>query len=340
MPIKGTWIQNGMYEMIYGNRHTREDTRASQPANASGEAASHAVNPLASPLQGQFKSYRNLYDVGDDRPSLQSEMRQQDGEIMEEVQEHAFRVMPCLRDKYEGGWPVDVYLRTALKPHGRGMTPVQQRKCNQASYKYHGKPIVIASTELRENLRVCSDSVVCLRGPTRYYSGSEYSDSEDDARLSDHIQQGCDATPPSGLDPHVYRYNESSVTMSSNTNAPSSSSPSPSRSSTRPAASASRTASWSDSRFGSMPSQRRLAPPPLDQPLVGLLRAYALPPQDVEHLVGLLASLSVSDMDYLRLLSRMASTDSWLREMREQGQLSEIQLRLLREILERVADSE
>ena len=87
-----------------------------------------------------------------------------------------------------------------------------------------------------------------------------------------------------------------------------------------------------------MPSRLLSATPSLDQSLTDLLRSYGLPSQDAERLVDLLASFGVSDTDYLRVLSRMATTDNWLRELREAGQLSEVQMRLLREILQRAAD--
>ena len=36
--------------------------------------------------------------------------------------------MPFLCENYEEGWPVDIYLRTALKKSGSPMTAAEQRK--------------------------------------------------------------------------------------------------------------------------------------------------------------------------------------------------------------------
>ncbi len=67
--------------------------------------------------------------------------------------------------------------------------------------------------------------------------------------------------------------------------------------------------------------------------IVDLLRSYALPLDDAEHIVDLLEDRGVSNMAYMRVLARMSSTRGWLREQRDKGELTEVQMRLLREIL-------
>ena len=42
-------------------------------------------------------------------------------------------------------------------------------------------------------------------------------------------------------------------------------------------------------------------------------------------------------MSYLRMFARMYARDGWLRELRQVGQLSEIEMRVLREMLDHVA---
>ena len=42
-------------------------------------------------------------------------------------------------------------------------------------------------------------------------------------------------------------------------------------------------------------------------------------------------------MAYLRAFARMESRDAWLREMRDNDELTEIHVRILRDMLERVA---
>ena len=58
---------------------------------------------------------------------------------------------------------------------------------------------------------------------------------------------------------------------------------------------------------------------------------------DAHRIAQLFATFGINDMTYLRAFSRMSSRDEWLREMRNSGQLSEIQARLLGEILDGVA---
>ena len=54
---------------------------------------------------------------------------------------------------------------------------------------------------------------------------------------------------------------------------------------------------------------------------------------------GGVGALSARDADtaYLRVFARMSSRDAWLSELCQKGELSEIQMRVVRELLERVA---
>lgn len=69
------------------------------------------------------------------------------------------------------------------------------------------------------------------------------------------------------------------------------------------------------------------------------LQRFSLPRGDAERLAALFASFGITNTAYLRVMARMDSRDAWLGEMREEGVLSEIQMRVLREMLECVADS-
>ncbi|KAI0741321.1 hypothetical protein C8Q80DRAFT_1273784 [Daedaleopsis nitida] len=71
------------------------------------------------------------------------------------------------------------------------------------------------------------------------------------------------------------------------------------------------------------------------QPILNLLLAYALPRTDAQRLVDLFTSKGVADIAYLRVMARMGTRDGWLNELREKGELSEIQMRVVREVLER-----
>ncbi|KAI1796799.1 hypothetical protein LXA43DRAFT_1153842 [Ganoderma leucocontextum] len=71
--------------------------------------------------------------------------------------------------------------------------------------------------------------------------------------------------------------------------------------------------------------------------VLGWIVSFDIPPADALRITELFASLGISDMVYLRVFARMESRNEWLREMRENGQLSEIQMRILRDMLERIA---
>ena len=57
---------------------------------------------------------------------------------------------------------------------------------------------------------------------------------------------------------------------------------------------------------------------------------------DAHRIAKLFATFGIDNMAYLRAFSRLSSRDEWLREMRNSGQLSEIQMRILSEMLSRV----
>lgn len=71
------------------------------------------------------------------------------------------------------------------------------------------------------------------------------------------------------------------------------------------------------------------------QPILNLLLAYALPRADAQRLVDLFKSKGIDDIAYLRVMARMGTRDRWLNELREKGEMSEIQMRVVREVLER-----
>ncbi|RDX50849.1 hypothetical protein OH76DRAFT_367927 [Lentinus brumalis] len=70
--------------------------------------------------------------------------------------------------------------------------------------------------------------------------------------------------------------------------------------------------------------------------VLSYLQSYHLPQADADRLVKLLASMGVTDPLYLRVFSKMHGRDDWLREMRDKGELTEIQMRIMREILVRM----
>lgn len=82
-------------------------------------------------------------------------------------------------------------------------------------------------------------------------------------------------------------------------------------------------------------SHSRASAPP---DIVTRLTASALPRADAEHLAGVLASLGVTNAAYLRVFGKMRTRDAWLEELRVVGRLTEIQARVVRELVERAAE--
>ncbi len=72
--------------------------------------------------------------------------------------------------------------------------------------------------------------------------------------------------------------------------------------------------------------------------IVARLVASALPRADAERLAGVLASLGVTDASYLRVFGKMRTRDAWLEELRAVGRLTEIQIRVVRELVESAAE--
>ena len=59
-----------------------------------------------------------------------------------------------------------------------------------------------------------------------------------------------------------------------------------------------------------------------------------VPSADAQQLTILLASKGIKDLAYLRVFARMSTRDDWLRDLVRERKISEIQMRVLREILE------
>lgn len=91
------------------------------------------------------------------------------------------------------------------------------------------------------------------------------------------------------------------------------------------------------SRTASTHSRASASAPP---DIVAHLIASALPRADAEHLVGVLASLGVTNAAYLRVFGKMCTQDAWLEELRVVGHLTEIQARVVHELVKRAAEDE
>ncbi|RDX50865.1 hypothetical protein OH76DRAFT_1436523 [Lentinus brumalis] len=70
------------------------------------------------------------------------------------------------------------------------------------------------------------------------------------------------------------------------------------------------------------------------QPIFNILVTALVPPTDAQRLTELLASKGITNLAYMRVLARMSTRDSWLEELVREEKITEIQMRVLQEILE------
>ncbi len=76
------------------------------------------------------------------------------------------------------------------------------------------------------------------------------------------------------------------------------------------------------------------SPSSYSQPIFDTLVAALVPPTDAQRLTELLASKGITNLAYMRVLARMSTRDSWLEELVLEEKITEIQMRVLQEILE------
>ncbi|TFK86505.1 hypothetical protein K466DRAFT_149110 [Polyporus arcularius HHB13444] len=76
------------------------------------------------------------------------------------------------------------------------------------------------------------------------------------------------------------------------------------------------------------------SPSSYSQPIFDTLVAALVPPTDGQRLTELLASKGITNLAYMRVLARMSTRDSWLEELVLEEKITEIQMRVLQEILE------
>ena len=72
-------------------------------------------------------------------------------------------------------------------------------------------------------------------------------------------------------------------------------------------------------------------------PMFEVLVTAGLPREDATRLAEVFKTYGVADSAYMRVFARMSSRDTWLEELRQTGVLTVIQMRVVREILERAA---
>ncbi|OJT03268.1 hypothetical protein TRAPUB_6135 [Trametes pubescens] len=70
--------------------------------------------------------------------------------------------------------------------------------------------------------------------------------------------------------------------------------------------------------------------------IASFLNGLKLPARDAERIAVLLQDMGVENEDYLEILATLEMRDQWLEELGEEGDLTPIQVRLLKEGLDRL----
>ncbi|RPD64074.1 hypothetical protein L226DRAFT_611689 [Lentinus tigrinus ALCF2SS1-7] len=250
---------------------------------------------------------------------------QQDSEQMLTIRDEVVKEIPELQ-KYEDGWPVLFYLKLTL--HDRGMhnpprkrqrlvpdvnypqssqsLPVQKRP----KFKPSGAPIRgVIPAPIRVSTHNASLDRPTAGDPQRtqeaplHRTGSRAIDEEDIIMISD---------------------SEESVP----TNIRSTSNITTSFCSSRATPCSIQTSSSSSSSA----SSHKVSKP--SRSILDMLVSGGIPRADAERIAQLLASLGIATGEYLGVMARMKSRDVWLLELRGQNKISEIQMRILRNILD------
>ncbi|KAI0730870.1 hypothetical protein C8Q76DRAFT_716489 [Earliella scabrosa] len=209
----------------------------------------------------------------------------QDEAVLDTVKKHVLNKVPRLRG-YDGGWPVTVYFKTALKSHLSSLCSPKPPTPSSGRHK-HTKS---HSTGKRGSL--------CEKPVSKHTS-----------------QMARRRQRPAA----VRNLRETPTLCSHNTSV-----------------------SEDDERTPATLTRIRTpipnaSPSISSTPILNRLLSLPLPRPDAERIAALFTTLGIKDMSYLRMFARMYARDGWLRELRQVGQLSEIEMRLLREMLDHVA---
>ncbi|KAI0358158.1 hypothetical protein OH77DRAFT_1435346 [Trametes cingulata] len=271
----------------------------------------------------------------------------QDKRVLEKVKEKVLYHSSFLRNQYAGGWPVEAYLSRACKNHGYKSTvktrcvSERKRRCREdPPYRQYTPPIlsevdVIQSHKLP---RYDQQSV-----QPRHESGWNQDDSgaaelrssprESEFDLPQSASSDEEEEPSAPPARRALRVGSHTAGLHSTelelrppaTNGPA----------TASELASSRITTKEIARPDDMP-RPPTTPVPASLDFASLLRARFLPESDATRIADLFASFGVSDGAYMRVFARMASRDAWLRELSQRGQLSEIQMFVVRDVLETV----
>ncbi|RDX50930.1 hypothetical protein OH76DRAFT_1481978 [Lentinus brumalis] len=243
------------------------------------------------------------------------------------IRDEVIKEIPELR-QYEEGWPVLFYLKVTLHDHG-GHTPRNGLNGKKRVLK-ENCPLSPESLAQKRQ-RQCKPFRVPTIAPGLLNSAGHGVSLRSREILKTPQASGllCDATSGAANDEDVIIISdseESSVTKSTRTSTAASSQPHCSSQGTP--------CGFSASSSSSSPPQYATKAP---RSIMDTLVSGGIPRKDAPHLTRLLASFGIASSEYLGALARMHSRDVWLLELLGQKKVSEIQMRILRDILEGLA---
>ncbi|KAI0351370.1 hypothetical protein OH77DRAFT_950483 [Trametes cingulata] len=335
------------------------------------------TNPKGISLQAQMRLeddtpkltrlVRSIRHVAACNVDLRVPYNKQDKRTLDSIKAEVLARTPVLRKEYIGGWPVDAYLKIALKVHRRppnshdagvppgakrarnpsyvdrprkGLRSEQRSLCHTGGPSDRGRarhcPPERPAHAFRLSARLAERKAGSRGGKRTTIPGRARRDLRDAAvgavqkqvlRQAQRVPEG-EVKPGGPVDHQHARLDIDGLH-------PASASPE-TTSTTATADHAHTTASISSSREAThlAPLLAEPAAPACGTGLFEMLRARFLPAPDAARIAALFASFGVSDVAYVRLFARMASRDAWLRELRERGLLSEMQMLVVRDALE------
>ncbi|RDX50850.1 hypothetical protein OH76DRAFT_367875 [Lentinus brumalis] len=273
---------------------------------------------------------------------------QQDPVKLRSIKLEATKRLPFLDARYEDAWPVTFYLRKALRNRGRNEQHERRRirdDSDEADYLYDGPSL--RTRGRREVHTRASRKSKNLTRHTPVRTTSTPASVAPKVPVSQ-VRRRERAAPYSSSSSSSARWSYESGPQSTVVTQASTSATSTQRSlvTSSPASSTRRSAAASGADLGTFhhppatpaaPSGHGPTAGPSTNTVLSALQSYHLPEADAKRVTQLLASVGVVDAAYLRVLARMHGRDGWLCEMRDKGEMTEIQMRVLREILVRMS---
>ncbi|TFK85505.1 hypothetical protein K466DRAFT_601118 [Polyporus arcularius HHB13444] len=239
------------------------------------------------------------------------------------IRDEVIKEIPELRE-YEEGWPVLFYLKVTLHDHG-GHTP---RNGSKGKKRVLNENCPLSPESLAQKRQKPFRVPTIVPGPLRFAKHVSLNRSREILKTPQASGPLRDATSGAANDEDVIIIsdNEDSVTKSTRT--------STAASSQSHCSSQGTLCGFSASSSSSSPPRHATKAP---RSILDMLVSGGIPRMDAQHLTRLLASFGIATSEYLRALARMHSRDVWLLELLGQKKVSEIQMRILRDILDGLA---